>query len=294
MSSGAGDAPWRLVVDGAGDGAWNMAVDEALLEARRAGRSGPVLRMYRWRAPTVTLGRYQSAADVDLEACAALGVDVVRRPTGGRGVLHDDELTYAVIASTEDGLPRGVAASYRLLGEALAEAYRLLGVGAELTARDRHAGRSGACYLHASRADLSLGAAKLSGSAQVWRQHTCLQHGSFVRSRDAALEARVFGLDAAERRSLERSTATLASALGDPPPLMEVASAVREAFARVLGVEAMPSTLAASESRVAASLVRAVVDLRLSSGEVELEAEVSRRGPLVQSTVSDRSEAGGA
>ncbi len=85
---------------------------------------------------------------------------MVRRPTGGRGVLHDDEVTYSVVAGVDDGIPRGTSASYDVLCGGLASAYSRLGVDAALTARPRGSSDSAACYLHATRADLSLGTAE--------------------------------------------------------------------------------------------------------------------------------------
>ena len=89
---------WRLIVEGAQRGAWNMAVDEALAEAVDAASSAPVLRLYRWSPPCLSLGFAQPYEAADAGFCAAHGVDVVRRPTGGRAVLHHLELTYAVAA----------------------------------------------------------------------------------------------------------------------------------------------------------------------------------------------------
>src|SRR5512137_1406754 len=90
---------WRLIRSGALPGAMNMALDDALLHAVADGASPPILRLYRWRPATLTVGYAQSLdAGVDLEACRAAGVEVIRRPTGGRAVLHDREVTYAVIA----------------------------------------------------------------------------------------------------------------------------------------------------------------------------------------------------
>jgi len=233
----------------------NMALDRAVLHGHVEGSSPPTLRLYEWEVPTVTLGRFQPLEQVDLAACERRGFDVARRPTGGRGVLHDDELTYSVVAGVREGVPRGVAASYRHLSAALAEAYRTLGVGAELTARARGRAGAGACYLHATPADLSLGAAKLSGSAQVWKDDAVLQHGCFVVTRDVAAEAEVFRLDPEGREELARTTATLTEALGSAPSLERIAEAVAAAFASVLDIRLEPGELSARERERAASYV---------------------------------------
>ncbi|MDP2401547.1 MAG: hypothetical protein Q8M66_06170, partial [Actinomycetota bacterium] len=166
MSAGSDSCGvWRLLVDEPADGVWNMAVDRAIQLERATGLVPATLRLYGWSRPTVTLGRFQDVAGLDEAACMRHGVDMIRRATGGRGVLHDDEVTYSVIAALDDGVPRGVAASYRYLGAGLVATYRNLGVEADLTARPRDDSRSSACYLHATGADLSVGVAKLSGSA---------------------------------------------------------------------------------------------------------------------------------
>jgi lipoate-protein ligase A len=245
---------WRLILDGPVDGARNMALDRAVLASVSGGIAPPTLRFYRWKRPTVTLGRFQPLDQVDVQACARRGFDIARRPTGGRGVLHDDELTYSVVAGVSDGIPRGTAASYRHLSSALAEAYRMLGVSAELTARQRGVKGAGACYLHATQADLSLGAAKLSGSAQVWTGGTVLQHGSFTISRDHVAEAEVFRMSPRDARDLEASTATLEECLGRRPSLDEISAAVVAAFERTLGIALESGTVSAEEDELAESL----------------------------------------
>ena len=96
-----GSAQWRIISSPAADGATNMAIDESILEAVRQEQSPPTLRLYTWKPACLSIGRFQRAArSVDFDALTSLGYDFVRRPTGGRAVLHDDELTYAVIAST--------------------------------------------------------------------------------------------------------------------------------------------------------------------------------------------------
>lgn len=245
---------WRLLLDGPTDAAENMARDRAIQLAVEAGESPPTLRLYQWSRPTVTLGRYQSTAGVDLTACHELGVDVVRRFTGGRGVLHDDELTYAVIARVTDGIPRGVAASYRYLCEPLAEGFRALGVEAMLTERDRGDATSSACYLATTRADLSLGALKLSGSAQIWHGTTVLQHGSFTLTRDVEREARVFCLDAEHASRLSDGSATIESAIGRRPELESVIHALTHAFASVLGITLVVGSLSEKEQETTREL----------------------------------------
>ncbi len=253
---------WRLVVDGPCDGAWNMAVDRAIQSAREAGRVPPTLRIYRWRIPTVTLGAFQPVTAVDAAACRAWGVDVVRRHTGGRGVLHDDEVTYSVVAGVDDGVPRGVVASYRYLCAGLVEAFRELGVAAEVTERDRGASKSQACYLQTTRADLSAGALKLSGSAQVWTGSTVLQHGSFTRTRDDRREAAVFALSTDEREVLAATTATIAGLAHAGVGLDAIAQAVAVGFARGLGVRLEPADLTDEEMDTAR---RGIEALRLDA-----------------------------
>lgn len=233
-----------------------MALDRAVQLRVEAGESPPTLRLYRWERPTVTAGRFQRAQTIDTEACARLGVDVVRRFTGGRGVLHHDEVTYSVVARASDGgLPSGVAASYRYLCGALAASYRRLGVPAQLTERDGAASPTGACYLQTTRADLTLDGSKLSGSAQVWAGSTLLQHGSFVIDRDAALEAAVFRLSEVEAEHLASVTATIVGATSLRPSDAEIAAAVRAGFEEALGVVFEPGTFTDEETALAESLL---------------------------------------
>lgn len=228
-----------------------MAIDRAMLDAHAAGDVPPTLRLYSWNRPTVSLGRFQPLEDVDHAACARHGVELCRRPTGGRGVLHDDELTYSIVAGVRDGLPRGVNASYRMLCLALVRAFQELGIEAALTARSRGARSAGACYLHATPADLSLGAAKLSGSAQVWAGESCLQHGSFVLSRDVGREAEIFRLGEDGRAELARSTDTIEGALGARPASGDLHAAVVRGVEMTLSARLVGGALSVEEAESA-------------------------------------------
>lgn len=254
MSSG-----WRLLIDGPTGGVENMVRDRAIQLAVESGDAPPTVRIYSWKRPTITLGRFQDVSSLDLDACDRFGVDVVRRFTGGRGVLHDDEVTYAVIGRVADGVPRGVAASYRHLCRALTIAYGLLGVDAAVTPGESGDRRTAACYLQNTRADLSAGTAKLSGSAQVWHGSTVLQHGSFTITRDSVREAAVFALSDEQSGRLQAKTATLAQ-LCDPAPTREqITRAAVAGFAAVAGEDLVPGELTAGELRAAGTLRRYVV-----------------------------------
>lgn len=245
---------WRLLIDGPLTGVENMSRDRAIQIAVDEGWALPTVRVYRWQRPTVTLGRFQHVAGVDASACDHHGVDVVRRFTGGRGVLHDDEVTYAVIAGIQDGVPRGVAASYRLLCSALVEAYRILGVSADLTTRDSGDVSSAACYLQTTRADLSCGARKLSGSAQVWTGSTVLQHGSFTITRDVEREAAVFSLDTGQAAHLAAATGELLEMLGRRPDVASIEEAIAEGFSSIARGRLVHGSLSDAELALASTL----------------------------------------
>ena len=125
---------WRLIVDGDLTGPLNMARDMAMLEAVAVAESPPTLRFYGWDPPCLSLGRHQGVEAADLDFCRTEGIDVVRRPTGGRALLHHFELTYSVVAPLGVGpMPRALQDAYRLICGVLVQAMRAFGVEAELT-----------------------------------------------------------------------------------------------------------------------------------------------------------------
>ena len=229
---------WQLVRDGAASGTANMARDLALAEDVAAGRRPPLLRLYGWMPPAVSLGRNQDLAEAcDAAACAAAGWDVVRRPTGGRAVLHAcDEVTYMVALPLELA-PPGVLAAYAWLARALVAAYRALGVAATLEAEGVGAGgRSGACFAAPARHEIVCGGRKLAGSAQVRRAGYLLQHGALPLRFDAGLHARLLGLDAPQAEALAGHAAGLADFLRPLPSRAAVQDALVRGFEQALGV----------------------------------------------------------
>jgi lipoate-protein ligase A len=257
-----------------------MAVDLAMQRARASGQAPPTVRLYGFAPRAASLGRFQREADADLDACGRLGIDVCRRPTGGRGVLHDDEVTYSVVASTQDGLPRGVAASYAFLSAALEWAYESMGVPARLGSGSGGDRTTSACYLQSSRADLVCARGKLSGSAQVWDGDTCLQHGSIVLSRDIESEAAVFRLSGEAAGRLAARAVTLEEVLGARPACDVVLAALERGFSEALGVSLRRGELTRAETILARRLEGAA-QVSAQGGVSEAQHEVEG-GPGVR------------
>ncbi len=191
---------WRLLKDPPMEGASNMARDEAILRNFVVGDSLPTLRLYSWSSPTISIG-YAQKADRFLALERAL--PVVRRLTGGRAVLHDMELTYSIVAPTSNSrFNGGIDAAYRLIGGAIVDALKVLGVNAEIVrpsseARSRGKKRDEACFNSHSRYEITLEGRKLSGSAQRRFGDLFLQHGSILMGLDVELTEMVFGPDSA-------------------------------------------------------------------------------------------------
>lgn len=179
-----------MLDSGAADGATNMATDHALLE-RAAATGEAVLRIYAWERPTLSFGMHERAR-VTQEALAAHGVDVVRRPTGGRALLHHREVTYSI---TTPALGIGLSESYRAINALLLAALRRLGVQAtEAERRARATAPDGAaCFAEPNVGELVVDGRKLVGSAQRRDGNALLQHGSILLADDQGVIARLRG-----------------------------------------------------------------------------------------------------
>jgi lipoate-protein ligase A len=161
-------------------GAMNMALDDALLQSVSAGSSPPILRLYRWKPATLTLGYAQRVnAGIDLGACRRAGVDVVRRPTGGRAVLHDQEVTYAIISPVGHPFGMTVSENYRVIAGILMAVLRHFDLPAELVpGRSRGGQGKAVCFTAPAQHELLIKGCKVAGCAQKRRGSTFLQHGS--------------------------------------------------------------------------------------------------------------------
>jgi lipoate-protein ligase A len=254
---------WRLVKTGAHDGATTMAIDEAILIAVADGKSPPTLRFYGWDPPCVSIGYAQSMRDeIDLETCRRFGYTWVRRPTGGRAVLHIDELTYSLTAPQDDPRVEGdIVTSYRRLSRGLVAGLRCLGcavvqAGEQLETRSVEG--SAACFDLSSHYEVTALGRKLVGSAQVRRRGVVLQHGALPLEGDVGRLADVLALPEAERfvlrGKLSRRAIALDEALGHRITWSETAEALARGFAEALSLTLEPSSLSPFELSTATRL----------------------------------------
>jgi lipoate-protein ligase A len=249
---------WRFLDTGALSPACNMAIDRALLALHANGKSLPTLRLYQWQPPGVSLGYFQRQHDLDLEACRRLGYEVVRRPTGGRAVLHLNDLTYAVIAGTAEGMPSAVSAAYNLLAQGLLHAFRLVGIAVGMGREQRDSHLNDVCFLRCTRGAIVHQKKKLVGSAQTWHASSLLQHGSIiVKPQVEAWLALIKRGDESLEAVRARLTARLTSVeeiLGRAPKLVELKEAIRQGMAQALGVEFQSEELSTAEWNLARDL----------------------------------------
>jgi len=260
--------PWRLIITPAARGAWNMAADEAVLEHVIRSESLPVLRLYAWDPACLSLGHSQPFADVDTARLKERGWEVVRRATGGRAILHSDELTYSVIGRVEEPiLAGGVLESYNRIAQALLIAARDLGLAVEMKEEKDNDGTTPnpVCFEVPSTYEITVGGKKLIGSAQARKKEGVLQHGSLPLTGDLRriCQALVFENEAARenaaQRLLRRAT-TVESALGHAVAWEMAAEAVLQAFESQLGLCLERGELSESESGRAEELVREKYD----------------------------------
>jgi lipoyl(octanoyl) transferase len=245
---------WHFLVTAPADGPSNMALDEALM--RRAARTGDaVFRVYGWSRPTLSLGRNQRARGCyDETAAQTLGIAFVRRPTGGRALLHDHEITYSVTMPAADS--RAALGAYDFINEVLLGGLARLGVPAG-RATGTHSLPPGLrpCFDVPAEREIAVDGRKLVGSAQWRHAGALLQHGSILVRDDQSMVARLLK----STQPAPPAAATLADALGWEPSVEQVAEPIREMLMEAAGaeVDTLPETALDAD---AAALRRAYED----------------------------------
>ncbi|MBK34252.1 MAG: octanoyltransferase [Gemmatimonadetes bacterium] len=259
---------WRFLNTQFGNAFFNMAVDEVLARSVAEGRSDPTIRVFGWQPPAVSFGYAQRVGrDIDLDACRRAGVDIVRRPTGGRAVLHWNELTYSVVCSEEDpDVGATIQDAYRTISRCLVAGVRTLGVDARFEPGRRPTpsplGKDLAtpCFSSTSQYEVILKGRKLIGSAQRRFAGATLQHGSLLigPQHKRLVELLPKGHDRLRKAfadQLEAHTISLEEA-GHEVAFEDVASAIRSGFAAELGARLTDRPLQTDEQRAVDQLAR--------------------------------------
>lgn len=234
-----------------------MALDEALLEWHSRGDIGPVLRFYEWNPATLSIGYFQSVEkEIDMEAVKRHELGFVRRPTGGRGVLHEHELTYSVIVSEDyPNMPETVTEAYRVISGGLIEGFRNLGLQAEFSipqSREQTDGlkkpKSGVCFDAPSWYELVVEGKKVAGSAQTRQKGVILQHGAILLSLDEEKLVSLFkfkseALRERVRRSLPNQAVAIDRLTDRTITIDECVEAFSNGFENALNIELVPYEL---------------------------------------------------
>jgi lipoate-protein ligase A len=227
-----------------------MQYDERLAQSLVSSDQPFVVRVYGWRPPAISLGWHQNIEEIDLGKCADAGIDVVRRPTGGRAILHSDEVTYSVVMVASQ---KSVLSVYQQISEALVRGLIALGAGVMLEKSQPHfpslyrSPSSVACFASAARYEIQIAGRKLVGSAQRRYARTngeevVLQHGSILLGSDHLrmvdfLKGLVETQRSALRSELEQKTVDLSSALGRVVRFEEVVPALKRGFEKAWDVK---------------------------------------------------------
>ncbi|WP_332697977.1 lipoate--protein ligase family protein [Halalkalibacter lacteus] len=261
---------WRYIDSGDCSPAYNMALDEALLNWHSKGLIPPTIRFYGWNPATLSIGYFQKVEkEINMDKVREYGLGFVRRPTGGRGVLHDIELTYSVIVSEEyPEMPKTVTEAYRVISEGILEGFKDVGLEAYFsiprTDEEKSAlknPRSAVCFDAPSWYELVVEGRKVAGSAQTRQKGVILQHGSIILDID---EDKLFDLfkyssDRLRERMQKnfKNKAVAINALRSEPLTMDEAKAAfKRGFENGLNINLEPYMLTKEEEEIVKKIAR--------------------------------------
>jgi len=248
---------WYFINSGACRPSFNMALDEALLDWHSEGLLPPIIRFYQWNPATLSIGYFQNVAkEINLEEVKKHNLGFVRRPTGGRGVLHEHELTYSVIVSEDyPNMPRTVTEAYRVLSEGLLIGFQKLGLDAYFSVPDTEENKSdlknpksSVCFDTPSWYELVVEGKKVAGSAQTRQKGVILQHGAILLDLDEDKLVSLFNypsekVKARVRRGLPEKAVAINRIRKTPTTIEECIVAFKSGFAEGLDVNLEPYSL---------------------------------------------------
>lgn len=248
---------WHYINSGKCSPSYNMALDQALLEWHSKGLIGPVLRFYEWEPATLSIGYFQSVEkEINMDQVEKHKLGFVRRPTGGRGVLHEHELTYSVIVSEDyPDMPETVTEAYRVISGGLLEGFKNLGLDAHFSIPESKEEKdnlkkpkSAVCFDAPSWYELVVEGKKVAGSAQTRQKGVILQHGAILLSLDEEKLVSLFKFSTNEQRErmrvgLREKAVAIDELAGRDVSAEESAEAFSKGFEKALQMNLQPLTL---------------------------------------------------
>lgn len=257
-------AEWRILPFQTFNASENMAIDEAILLSADSGKSPPTLRFYGWSPPAVSLGYFQDfIREVNLNNCRSMGVDIVRRPTGGKAVLHENEITYSVISSKDNPLfPDNILGTYKVISSCLIEALVSMGINASVVESGyRQNGTNvlkSLCFSEPSRFELLVAGRKICGSAQVRTKNAFLQHGSLLLSFEPERAVKLLCPEPAPDLSdkLGRSVTSVNEYSDNFSSRSEAVRILKDSFRKILNIKFSEGTLTPGEQAEKIRLIK--------------------------------------
>ena len=256
-------AKWYFINSGPCSPSYNMAMDEALLDWHSEGLIPPVVRFYEWNPATLSIGYFQSVEkEINMDAVERLGLGFVRRPTGGRGVLHEHELTYSVIVTERyPNMPATVTEAYRVISEGLLLGFQNLGLEAYFSVpdtfekqQDLKKPKSAVCFDAPSWYELVVEGQKVAGSAQTRQKGVILQHGAILLDldEDKLIETFLFSSDEMRKKvkkSLSQKAVAINKIIQNPVTIDECKVAFKKGFEDALQIELVEYTLSEEQEK---------------------------------------------
>jgi len=267
---------WRLIKDSYHTGFLNMAIDEAIMIAHREGLVPPTIRFYQWSPAAVSLGYFQDLKkEINIKVCQDLGIDMVRRPTGGKAVLHDQELTYSFIIKENDPLVNdSILETYKKISGGIIRGLSYLGIKAELVplrgklenhllgrsdkARIHHLDFKSICFSVPSQYEVQVEGKKMVGSAQVRKGGVVLQHGSLLIKLEKDKLFSVFNFPSVqiiEKLKSKFKATSLEEILKKKIDFSELSNILPHGFEEEFGVRLVESKLTESEEKISKVLL---------------------------------------
>jgi lipoate-protein ligase A len=256
---------WRLIKDTYHTGFMNMAIDEAIMIAHREGLVPPTIRFYQWSPPAVSLGYFQDLKkEIDVDSCRNLGIDIVRRPTGGKAVLHDKELTYSfTIKENHPLVNNSILETYKKISGGIIKGLFYFGITADLVplgekSKIHHSNLKSICFSVPSQYEVQVEGKKIVGSAQVRKREIVLQHGSLLIELEKDKLFSVFNFPSTqirERLKTKFKATSLGEILKRKITFSELSAILPRGFEEEFGVKLLEGQITEEEEKISQELL---------------------------------------